>query len=109
MAISRDKKPMRALLPLLFALLISGCAALEGKPQPAPPAKETPQEISRNQTQGLREIRAVNVTVMGSPMDVETALKAKASEAKADYYVIIMMDDSVFPGRWYGRALLYRS
>ena len=47
MAISRDKKPMRALLPLLFALLISGCAALEGKPQPAPPATETPQEINR--------------------------------------------------------------
>lgn len=109
MAISREKKPMRALLPLLFALLVSGCAALEGKPQPAPPAKEMPQEISRNQTQGLQEIGAVNVTVMGSPMDVETALKAKASAAKADYYVIIMMDDSVFPGRWYGRALLYRS
>ena len=84
MAISRDKKPMRALLPLLFALLISGCAALEGKPQPAPPATETPQEISRNQTQGLREIGAANGQVMGEAREVETEVKAKGSGAKTE-------------------------
>lgn len=82
MAISRDKKPMRALLPLLFALLISGCAALEGKPQPAPPATETPQEISRNQTQGLREIGAVNVTVMARPWMSKQRSKPKPPRRK---------------------------
>ncbi len=108
MAIRRDEKPMRVLLPVLFAALLSGCSVLQGAPQPAPPVSDHPQEISRNQTQGLRETGAVSVTVLGSPMDVEAAIKAKAAAAKADYYVIVMMDDSVIPARWYGRALLYR-
>ncbi|WLI75179.1 biofilm peroxide resistance protein BsmA [Kosakonia sp. H02] len=108
MAIRRHENAMRALLPLLFAVLLSGCAALAGKPQPAPPVSSSPQEINRNQTQSLQQIGAVSVTVLGSPMDVEAAIKAKATAAKADYYVIIMMDDTVFPGRWFGRALLYR-
>ncbi|WP_342322488.1 biofilm peroxide resistance protein BsmA [Kosakonia sp. BYX6] len=108
MAIRRHENTMRALLPVLFAVLLSGCAVLEGKPQPAPPVSDTPQEIQRYQTRSLQEIGAVSVMVSGSPMDVEDAIKAKAAAAKADYYVIIMMDDSVFPGRWYGRALLYR-
>lgn len=108
MAIRRHENTMRALLLVLFAVLLSGCAVLEGKPQPAPPVSDTPQEIQRYQTRSLQEIGAVSVMVSGSPMDVEDAIKAKAAAAKADYYVIIMMDDSVFPGRWYGRALLYR-
>lgn len=108
MAIRRDEKTMRALLCILFALLLSGCAVLEGKPQSAPPVRDHPQEIRRNQTQDLREIGAVSVTVLGSPMDVEDAIKAKAVAASADYYVIIMMDDTIIPGRWFGRALLYK-
>lgn len=107
MAIRRVEKTMRALLSVLFALLLSGCAALEGKPQPAPPVSDYPQEIRRNQTQDLREIGAISVTVLGSPMDVEDAIKAKAAAARANYYVIIMMDDTIIPGRWFGRALLY--
>ncbi len=43
----------------------------------------------------------------GSPMDVETALKAKAEAAKADYYVIVMIDDTMVPGQWYSQAILY--
>ncbi len=44
----------------------------------------------------------------GSPMDVEAALKAKAEAAKADYYVIIAIDDTMVPGQWYSQAILYR-
>ena len=108
MAIRKVEKTVRLLLPILFVAALSGCAALQGKPQPAPPVSESPQEIQRYQTQGLQEMGAISVTIFGSPMDVEAAIKAKATAAKADYYVIIMMDDSVFPGRWFGRALLYR-
>jgi len=99
---------MRALLTVLFALLLSSCSMLEGKPQPAPPVSDHPQEIRRNQTQALQEIGAISVTVLGSPMDVEQAIKTRAAAAQADYYVIQMMDDTVIPGRWYSRAMLYR-
>lgn len=98
---------MRAFGAMVVALLLSSCSLLEGKPQPAPPVSDQPQEISRNQTQSLQEMGAISVTVLGSPMDVEAAIKAKATEAKADYYVILMIDDTVVPGRWYSRALLY--
>ena len=50
----------------------------------------------------------VSVLMYGSPMDVEAALKAKAEAAKADYYVIIMIDDTMVPGQWYSQAILYR-
>lgn len=99
---------MRALLPVLLVLLLSACSVLKGNPQPAPPVSDHPQEIRRNQTQGLREIGAVSAAVLGSPMDVEREIKAKAAAADANYYVIQMLDDTIIPGRWYGRALLYR-
>ena len=99
---------MRMFSAILLTLVLSSCSVLEGKPQPAPPVSNHPQEISRNQTQSLQEMGAVSVTVLGSPMDVEEAIKVKATEARADYYVILMMDDTVLPGRWYARALLYR-
>ncbi|MGG7446042.1 biofilm peroxide resistance protein BsmA [Kosakonia oryzendophytica] len=108
MAIRRREKTMRALLPVLLVLLLSACSVLEGNPQPAPPVSDHPQEIRRNQTQGLREIGAVSAAVLGSPMDVEREIKAKAAAADANYYVIQMLDDTIIPGRWYGRALLYR-
>lgn len=98
---------MRMFSAILLTLVLSSCSALEGKPQPAPPVSSHPQEISRNQTQSLQEMGAVSVDVLGSPMDVEEAIKVKATEARADYYVILMMDDTVLPGRWYARALLY--
>lgn len=108
MAIRRDENTMRFLLSVLFVALLSGCAVLQGTPQPAPPVSDHPQEIRRNQTQGLQKTGAVSVMVLGSPMDVEAAIKAKAAAAKADYYVIVMMDDTIIPARWYGRALLYQ-
>lgn len=99
---------MRSFSAILLAFFLSSCSALEGKPQAAPPVSDHPQEISRNQTQSLQEMGAVSVTVLGSPMDVEEAIKVKATQARADYYVILMMDDTILPGRWYARALLYR-
>jgi len=41
-------------------------------------------------------------------MDAEAEIKAKATAAKADYYVIILNDDTVFTGQWYSQAILYR-
>jgi len=108
MAIRRHEKMMRSFSAILLAFVLSSCSALEGKPQSAPPVSDHPQEISRNQTQSLQEMGAVSVTVLGSPMDVEEAIKVKATQARADYYVILMMDDTILPGRWYARALLYR-
>jgi PBP1b-binding outer membrane lipoprotein LpoB len=108
MAIRRHENMMRMFSAVLLTLVLSSCSALEGSPQPAPPVSDHPQEISRNQTQNLQRMSAVSVTVMGSPMDVEEAIKTKASEAHADYYVILMMDDTILPGHWYAQALLYR-
>ncbi|AMO50882.1 hypothetical protein AKI40_4507 [Enterobacter sp. FY-07] len=108
MAIRRREKTVRVLLPVLLVFLLSACSVLNGNPQPAPPVSDHPQEIRRNQTQGLREIGSVSAAVLGSPMDVEREIKAKAAAADANYYVIQMLDDTIIPGRWYGRALLYR-
>lgn len=99
---------MRMFGAILLTFVLSSCSVLEGNPQPAPPVSDHPQEISRNQTLNLHRMGAISVTVLGSPMDVEAAIKTKATDAKADYYVILMMDDTVLPGYWYSRALLYR-
>ena len=87
---------MRRFSPWLLAIVLSGCSALQGTPEAPPPATDHPQEIQRYQTAGLQK------------MDVEAALKAKAEAAKADYYVIIMIDDTMVPGQWYSQAILYR-
>lgn len=94
---------MRRLSPWLLAIVLSGCSALQGTPEAPPPATDHPQEIQRNQTAGLQKMATVSVLMYGSPMDVEAALKAKA-----DYYVIIMIDDTMVPGQWYSQAILYR-
>ena len=99
---------MRRFSPWLLAIVLSGCSALQGTPEAPPPATDHPQEIQRNQTAGLQKMATVSVLMSGSPMDVEAALKAKAEAAKADYYVIIMIDDTMVPGQWYSQAILYR-
>ena len=98
---------MRRFTPWLLALALSGCSVLQGTPEAPPPASDHPQEIRRNQSEGLQKIGTVSVLMYGSPMDVETALKAKAEAAKADYYVIVMIDDTMVPGQWYSQAILY--
>jgi len=99
---------MRRLASLLLVVLLSGCSVLEGTPEAPPPVTNHPQEIRRNQTEGLQRIGTVSAMVYGSPMDAESAIKEKVVAAKADYYVIIMIDDSVVPGQWYSQAIMYR-
>lgn len=99
---------MRRFAALLLMLLLSGCSALQVTPQPAPPVADHPQEIRRNQTEGLQRMGTVSALVRGSPDDAEEAIKAQAVAAKADYYVIIMIDETIITGQWYSQAILYR-
>jgi hypothetical protein len=99
---------MRKFAALLLALLLGGCSVLQGTPQPAPPVADHPQEIRRNQTEGLQRMGTITALERGSPMDVENAIKAQAVAAKADYYVIILIDETVITGQWYSQAILYR-
>ena len=45
----------------------------------------------------------VSALVRGSPDDAEDAIKAQAIAAKADYYVIIMVDETIITGQWYSQ------
>lgn len=99
---------MRRFTALLLVSLLAGCSALQGTPQPAPPLADHPQEIRRNQTEGLQRMGTVTALVRGSPDDAEETIKAKAVAAKADYYVVIMIDETIITGQWYSQAILYR-
>lgn len=99
---------MRRFAPLLLAVWLSGCSVLQGTPEAPPPLTSHPQEIKRNQTEGLQKIGTVSALVYGSPMDADAAIKEKVTAAKADYYVVVMVDDTVVPGQWYSQAILYR-
>lgn len=99
---------MRRLAALLLISLLSGCSALQGTPQPAPPVADHPQEIRRNQTEGLQRMSTVSALVRGSPDDAQEAIKAQAVAAKADYYVITMIDETIITGQWYAQGILYR-
>ena len=99
---------IKRLIPLLLALSLSGCTLLEGTPEAPPPATDHPQEIRRNQTEGLQRMGTVSALIYGSPMDAEETIRAKATAQEADYYVIVMIDDTVVPGQWYSQAILYR-
>ncbi|WP_426447195.1 biofilm peroxide resistance protein BsmA [Siccibacter colletis] len=100
--------PIRRMVIPVLALLLSACSVLEGTPQPAPPLTDAPQEIQRNQTQGLQRMGTVSVMVQGAPSDSEAALHQKAVAAGADYYVIVLNDETVVTGQWYTQAILYR-
>lgn len=99
---------MRRFASLIAALLLSACSVLQGTPQPAPPVADHPQEIRRDQTQGLQRMGTVSSLVRGSPDDAIDEIRAKAAAAKADYYVILMVDETVVTGQWYSQAILYR-
>ncbi|EGI6065589.1 biofilm peroxide resistance protein BsmA [Salmonella enterica subsp. enterica serovar Alachua] len=108
MIIRKRDRVMRRFASLIAALLLSACSVLQGTPQPAPPVADHPQEIRRNQTQGLQRMGTVSVLVRGSPDDAIDEIRAKAAAAKADYYVILMVDETVVTGQWYSQAILYR-
>ncbi|EAP4498718.1 biofilm peroxide resistance protein BsmA [Salmonella enterica] len=108
MIIRKRDRVMRRFASLIAALLLSACSVLQGTPQPAPPVADHPQEIRRDQTQGLQRMGTVSALVRGSPDDAIDEIRAKAVAAKADYYVILMFDETVVTGQWYSQAILYR-
>ncbi|EJF0886894.1 biofilm peroxide resistance protein BsmA [Salmonella enterica] len=107
MIIRKRDRVMRRFASLIAALLLSACSVLQGTPQPAPPVADHPQEIRRDQTQGLQRMGIVSALVRGSPDEIDE-IRAKAVAAKADYYVILMVDETVVTGQWYSQAILYR-
>ena len=108
MAISKRDRVMRRFAPLMLVLFLSACSVLQGTPQPAPPVADHPQEIRRDQTQGLQRLGTVSSMVRGSPDDAVAEIRAKAAAAKADYYVILLVDETILTGQWYSQAILYR-
>lgn len=97
---------MRTLM-IAFLLLLSGCSALTTTPEAPPPPASQAQEISRAQSASLPKLGNISVSVRGSPDDAERALAAKANQAGAAYYQIVMMDETVTPGIWYATAILF--
>ncbi len=55
----------------------------------------------------LTRLGTVSVTERGSPDDAERAIAVKANEVGAKWYVIQLVSETVRPGIWYARALLY--
>lgn len=107
MAISKRDRVMRRFAPLMLVLFLSACSVLQGTPQPAPPVADHPQEIRRDQIQGLQRLGTVSSMVRGSPDDAVAEIRAKAAAAKADYYVILLVDETIVTGQWYSQAILY--
>lgn len=104
----KQNSVLRRFASLILVLMLSACSTLQGTPQPAPPVADHPQEIRRDQTQGLQRIGTVSTMVRGSPDDALADIRAKAVAAKADYYVVIMVDETIVMGQWYSQAILYR-
>lgn len=92
---------------LALSLLLSGCAAFKTTPEAPPPPTHHAQEITRAQSVGLPKLGNITVSTRGSPDDAERALAARAEQAGAVYYQILMLDETTLPGFWYGTAILY--
>ncbi|MGY9339347.1 biofilm peroxide resistance protein BsmA [Citrobacter braakii] len=108
MAIRKRDRVMRRFASLLLVMLLSACSVLQGTPQPAPPVAVHPQEIRRDQSNGLQRIGTVSALVRGSPDDALAEIRDKAVAAKADYYVVLLVDETIVTGQWYSQAILYR-
>ncbi|MCW6031505.1 biofilm peroxide resistance protein BsmA [Pantoea sp. JK] len=94
-------------LYLALTLLLSGCAAFTTTPQAPPPPTQQAQEISRAQSVGLPKLGNITATTRGSPDDAQRAIAAKANQAGAVYYQILMLDETTIPSFWYATAILY--
>ncbi|POT57013.1 biofilm peroxide resistance protein BsmA [Citrobacter amalonaticus] len=108
MVIRKRDRVMRRFASLMLVVFLCGCSVLQGTPQPAPSVTDRPQEIRRDQTQGLQRMGTVSSLVRGSPDDAVDVIRAKAAAAKADYYVILLVDETIVTGQWYSQAILYR-
>jgi hypothetical protein len=98
----------RGLAGLCLLCLLNACSLLKTTPEPPPAPTNKAQEVVRAQTTTLTKIGSVSADVVGSPMDVERAIRHKANEAGAHYYLILLISDSIRPGRWYSEAILYK-
>ena len=94
---------MRRFASLLLVMLLSACSVLQGTP-----VADHPQEIRRDQSNGLQRIGTVSALVRGSPDDALAEIRDKAVAAKADYYVVLLVDETIVTGQWYSQAILYR-
>ncbi|NIF21412.1 biofilm peroxide resistance protein BsmA [Candidatus Pantoea multigeneris] len=98
---------MRLCLLLTTVLLISGCSLINPKPEAPPAPTAQAQEINRAQSYGLTRLGEVSVSVIGSPDDAQRAVAARANQAGATYYQILLVDETIRPGRWYASAILF--
>ncbi|PPS64836.1 hypothetical protein CRX72_05630 [Pantoea sp. BRM17] len=60
--------------------------------------------MSRAQSAGLPKLGNISASTRGSPDDAQRAIAARASQAGAVYYQIVMLDETSFPGLWYATA-----
>lgn len=97
---------MRTLF-LALSLLLSGCSAFTTMPQAPPAPSKHAQEITRAQSYGLPKLGNITATTRGSPDDAQRAIAAKANQAGAVYYQILMLDETTIPSFWYATAILY--
>ncbi len=93
-------------MPLLF---LSGCSLITPAPQPRPPLQPYARQLNLAQTYDLCKIATVSVSVFGSPDDAERAIADKANRAGVRWYRIIMVSETVRPGRWYSEAVFYHT
>lgn len=94
---------------LLLSLSLTACSVMEGSPESPPsPTPGHAQEIKRTQTGSLERMGTISATVYGSPMNAAEVIQKRADEAGANYYYVIMVDETVMPGRWYTQAILYK-
>lgn len=102
-------KKSRIISALLLGLSLTACSVMEGTPEAPPvPTAGHAQEIKRTQTGSLTRMGTISVTVYGSPMNVAEMVQKRADASGANYYYIVMMDETVMPGRWYAQAILYK-
>ncbi|WP_158150491.1 biofilm peroxide resistance protein BsmA [Pantoea ananatis] len=98
---------MRYALLLTLSLLLSGCSLFQMAPKPPPAPTGHAQSITRAQSGGLPKLGTISASVRGSPDDAQRAIAARANQAGAVYYQILMVDETVTPGIWYTTAILY--
>lgn len=98
---------MRRFASLLLVMFLSACSVLQNAATRTAVA-DHPQEIRRDQSNGLQRLGTVSALVRGSPDDALAEIRAKAVAAKADYYVVLLVDETIVTGQWYSQAILYR-
>ncbi|WAT00927.1 biofilm peroxide resistance protein BsmA [Rouxiella chamberiensis] len=101
-------KGVRRLGVAIFLCTLTACSLLQTTPTPPPAPTSSAQEVQRSQTGTLTKIGSVSADVIGSPMDVEREIRHKANAAGARYYQILLVSDTIRPGRWYSEAILFK-